>query len=98
MKDKRYNFCGYFDDPKQTVPVFDPGFDVPCPCCGKKVGRHNEKNRLKTINLMDFDRKDNRSWFFRVHNNCWRNISDDDQQVIEMSVLLNKPKYLENNQ
>lgn len=89
MKDKRYNFCGYFDDPTQTVPVFDPGFDVPCPCCGKQIGRHNEQNRLKTINLMDFDRKDSRSWFFRVHHDCWSKLNDDDQQVIETSVLFN---------
>lgn len=24
---------GYFDDPDQTVPAFDPGLDAPCPAC-----------------------------------------------------------------
>jgi hypothetical protein len=85
--DDRLNFCGYFDNPQQSKPIFDPGFDVPCPACGNVIGYHSEINPLKTISLMDYHREDGKSWFFRVHKYCWNQLSDDDQIEIEMSVL-----------
>lgn len=72
---------GYFDDPDQTVPAFDPGLEVPCPICLCRIDRQP----VKTISLMGTN--GNRSYFFRAHKHCWNGASDEDKTKIEHSLI-----------
>jgi hypothetical protein len=54
---------GYFDEPGQTAPTFDPGPDAPCPICLKKL-----EPPVMTISLMAPGSA--RSYFYRIHKGC----------------------------
>jgi hypothetical protein len=70
---------GYFDD-YGTVPTFDPGLDVNCPVCHKKLS-----DPMKTINLMLPG--DKRSYFYRVHKPCWDNLTPEQQGDVDGLLL-----------
>lgn len=73
---------GYFDDPMQEQPVYDPGYGVPCPCCLLPLG---EDVALVCVSLMGEHAR--RSYFFRAHKACWRSASPEEQQRIEGSII-----------
>jgi hypothetical protein len=54
---------GYFDDPDQDEPTFDPGPDGICPVCNKLIGL---KPRLCRNLMVSFQR----SYFFSYHTEC----------------------------
>ena len=60
---------GYFDDPLQRKPKFDPGLGVPCPVCTQDL-----ELPVKTISItvprVNRDWSD-RSYFYRTHKQCY---------------------------
>jgi len=56
------NLFGYFDDTSQT-PAYDPGLDVICIYCRKKL-----ELPVRSYSLMVPG--NNRSYFYRVHRHC----------------------------
>lgn len=61
---------GYFTHAAQTVPVYDPGLNVPCPICTVSLNPVD----IRTISLMVPD--DSRSYFYRVHRSCHEPLSE----------------------
>ncbi len=70
---------GYFEDFSDT-PKYDPGLDVNCLICMKPLSLP-----LKTISVTKI--KDLRSYFFRVHKNCWESLSEKEQKNYESSII-----------
>ncbi len=71
---------GYFDDPTQAEPAYDPGLDVLCPCCLRPLSKP-----IKTISLMAPGSQ--KSWFFRTHKVCWENATPNEKMGIESSLI-----------
>jgi hypothetical protein len=68
---------GYFTEPTQTIPEFDPGLDALCPICAKAL----DANDVRTISLMVPD--DDRSYFYRVHRSCHEPLSKTDRCKVD---------------
>lgn len=66
---------GYFNEPTQTVPVFDPGLDIPCLIC-----HHPLDSPMVTISFMV--QGDTRSYFYRAHKWCYT--SADPEMITDM--------------
>lgn len=77
---RRTNIMGYFDDPKQTTPAFDPGLDVACPICLGTLS-----TPLVTISLMVPG--DDRSFFYRAHRACWDSTTSEEQSHLEGTLV-----------
>jgi hypothetical protein len=58
---------GYFDDNFRS-PTYDPGMDVDCPLCGKKL---TDDCRSPSFMVPE----DGRSYFYRTHREC-KNLPD----------------------
>ena len=71
---------GYFDDPSQDEPTFDPGLGVKCPLCLESLTRP-----MKTISLMSIG--DDRSYFYRVHKACYENAPADEIADVEGALI-----------
>jgi hypothetical protein len=72
---------GYFDDPSQTEPVYDPGLNIPCPCCLRPLA---DATRVTISLLLPGDY---RSFFFRAHKDCWGRVSAEEKSEIESSLI-----------
>ena len=72
---------GYFDDPGDQVPTFDPGLGVSCPFCLRPVG----KGGIKTISLMPIG--GSRSSFYRAHKSCYQQATPHDVAELESSLI-----------
>lgn len=59
-------FYGWFDDPDETEPTYEPPRDAPCPLCGTPV--HAED--VRTHSLMYSGQYAARSYFYRSHSTC----------------------------
>jgi len=64
---------GYFTDPTQVEPVFDPGLSAACPVCAEVLNANN----VRTISLMVPN--NDRSYFYRVHRSCHEPLKDTDR-------------------
>jgi len=73
---------GYFDSPEQTEPTFDPGLNVYCPVCYRKL---TEMRPLMTISLLL--EHDNRSYFYRVHKGCHDNLDQVQQSNLDGLII-----------
>lgn len=62
-------FYGWFDDPKQREPTYEPPRDAPCPFCGTAI--HAED--VRTHGLMHAGQYAARSYFYRTHRSCAEN-------------------------
>lgn len=56
-------WLGYFDDPSQTEPAYDPPKDSICPVCMKQLSQP-----MVALSLMEM--RANICWFYRVHRTC----------------------------
>ena len=74
MADQIY---GYFTEPTQTVPVYDPGLNVLCPICATSL----HPTDVRTISLMVPD--DSRSYFYRVHRSCHEPLSEAERILVD---------------
>lgn len=79
--DMRSTPYGWFTSPDQMTPVFDPGLDVPCPCCLEPL----RNGPRKTISVMPVERT--RSYFFRAHKACWEATTEETRILIESSII-----------
>lgn len=71
---------GYFDNPDQTMPTFDPGLTVRCPVCAVQLS-----GDIATISLMlDGDR---RSYFYRTHVACYEQATANEIEAIESALI-----------
>lgn len=59
-------FYGWFDDPSQTTPTYDPPHDAPCPFCGVPI----HAGDVMTHCLMYSSGYGERSYFYRTHKSC----------------------------
>ena len=59
-------FYGWFDDPGQTAPTYEPPRDAPCLFCGFPV----RADDVRTHSLMYRGGYGPRSYFYRTHRTC----------------------------
>lgn len=71
---------GYFDNPNEEAPAYDPGLEVGCPVCSENISPP-----LKTISLMLAG--DSRSYFYRTHKVCYDGLSPDEKIKLD-SILV----------
>lgn len=81
---------GYFDQPEQTAPTFDPGLDALCPHCLQKLERP-----VRTISLLV--PSDSRSFFYRVHRACAERATEQQVTEIESSLVDSRAAILPKN-
>ena len=72
---------GFFDDPSQAKPTFDPGLGALCPFCLIAVGGE----KIRTTSLMPVG--GDRSYFYRAHILCLDTASKDEVTFIESLVI-----------
>lgn len=75
---------GFFDDPTQTQPTYDPGTDVDCPVCHKPLDF--PATPIRTISLMPFEDRV-RSYFYRMHRDCMDRLSPEEQEFYDGTVI-----------
>lgn len=73
---------GYYTQPNQTTPEFDPGIDIPCPCCGITLGRETP---LRTISLRRM--ADPVSYFYRTHRACHERLTPPELEALDRRML-----------
>lgn len=71
---------GYFDDPAQTEPTYDPGLEIDCPVCHKPLA-----TPYKTISLMVPG--DDRSYFYRTHRACYANLTLEQETELDSLII-----------
>lgn len=59
-------FYGWFDDPTQSRPSYEPPRDTPCLFCGTPV----REDDVRTHSLMYEHEYAARSYFYRTHRTC----------------------------
>jgi len=82
---------GYFDDPAQTVPVFDPGLNVGCPICGKSPILPDDVRTISLIVPKEFKHTSGRvdtssaerSYFYRVHRSCHEPLDEKQRSALD---------------
>jgi hypothetical protein len=72
---------GYFDDPSQIKPAYDPGFEIACPYCKVELIASFTSPPV-TISMMVADQPQ-RSYFYRAHRTCYENATDELRGAIE---------------
>jgi len=86
QRSKYFIDYGYYDAPEQTKPQFDPGDNALCPLCDKSL-----HDPVVTVSLVLGDADllgeaisvsihDVRSYFYRMHKECYENASQDELQ------------------
>lgn len=66
-------FYGWFDDPDQTAPTYEPPRDAPCLFCGADL----HADDVRTHSLMVPSAYATRSYFYRTHRSCAEDNSED---------------------
>lgn len=74
---------GYFDQPNQSIPAYDPGPSAICPGC--QLALDYPFKKVNTFSLMVPG--DNRSYFYRVHKDCLESMSDEDISLVEETIV-----------
>jgi hypothetical protein len=59
-------FYGWFDDPDQAEPTYEPPRDAPCPFCGFAI----HPDDVQTHSLMYRGGYAERCYFYRTHKTC----------------------------
>jgi len=58
---------GWFDDPDQQEPSYDPPHDAPCLFCGKPINAGNVRTHSLMYAGPEYAK---RSYFYRTHRTC----------------------------
>lgn len=74
---QRTGRIGYFSKPEQEKPTYDPGLDIKCLVCNKKLSMP-----IKTISFLVPN--DQRSYFYRLHKIC---ATEENQKRIEGPIV-----------
>lgn len=73
---------GYYDNPTQTEPAYDPGVEgTLCPYCLIELNHLD----IRSYSLMVPG--DSKSFFYRVHRSCDELVTEDERQIIESSLI-----------
>ena len=83
--DNTNQLLGYFDDPSQEEPKYDPGINVPCLICFKPLDYPNKK--IKTISVLAYFDHADRSYFYRCHKECYELLSEEEKGEIDTSIM-----------
>ncbi len=75
---------GYFDDPAQAEPVFDPGTDVDCPVCVLPLDY--PAKAIRTVSLMPA-KASPRSCFYRAHTGCLESLDDRERGFLDAAAM-----------
>jgi hypothetical protein len=59
-------FYGWFDDPDQREPSYDPPHNAPCSFCGMPINADD----VRTHSIMYEGQYAARSYFYRTHRSC----------------------------
>lgn len=78
----RLDIFGWFDNNDYEKPAHDPGLDTICMICGKKLSP-----MMKTVSLMK--EGDTRSYFYRVHKDCYLSLTEEEILEYEGSLIDN---------
>jgi hypothetical protein len=76
---------GYFDDPSQQEPAYDPGLKINCPICETPL--NYPANKVKTICLMPYQAGSTRSYFYRTHKDCFDALSPEEQTNLDSQII-----------
>lgn len=68
-----FEYCGYFDDPEQTLPVYHMGEAQLCPVCNEPVGYLHKSVQVLPLEPVT------RSYFFYLHDECCENTAAIDE-------------------
>lgn len=78
-------YFGYFDDPSQKEPAYDPIKIAPCLLCEKKL----KDDDVRTITFLRLDKIGNLGeicYFYRVHKSCHERLSYDERSKFEEEI------------
>lgn len=67
---------GYFSEPGQQEPTYDPGLNVECPVCYRRL-----TSPMVTVSLAI--EEDTRSYFYRAHKGCFEDLTEDEQSDLD---------------
>lgn len=71
---------GWFDDPDQSEPTYEPPRDAPCLFCGTAV----HADDVRTHSLIAPGDYAARSYFYRTHRTCAERGESRDGMVLDM--------------
>lgn len=75
---------GYFTEPDQTEPAYDPGLNLPCPICHRML----TEAPVLTISLVSLNGPSCWSYFYRVHRACHNQLTNRQRQELDDFVLM----------
>jgi len=81
----RGELVGYFNHYNNKKPTYNP--PKICLLCCEPI-KFSFENECKTISLMA--EKGNRSYFYRVHKDCYEKATPDEIQLYESSIIDNQ--------
>jgi hypothetical protein len=72
-------YFGYYDEPTQSEPTYDPWNKAPCLICGNRM----DDDDVRTISLIPAETDPQpRIWFYRVHRTCHVQLTADEQAAL----------------
>jgi hypothetical protein len=74
-------YFGYYENDEQTKPSYDPGLEIECIICGKKLSEP-----IKTVSLMPYYNRVS-SYFYRTHKECYENLSAEEICKIDSLII-----------
>lgn len=69
---------------KDGKPLYDPGIDVPCPFCLEVI----TEGDVRTLNLMQMQRKPHLSVFYRAHRTCHEKSGEKEKNHLDQIVMV----------
>lgn len=71
-------YFGYFDDPSQIEPTYDPGQNAPCLICGKPWMPGTV--HITIFATWDETKQKDTCYFYRFHRTCHDGLGSDEQR------------------
>lgn len=76
---------GWFDDPEQSLPSYDPPRDASCLFCGNAI----RADDVRTHSLMVPEEYASRSYFYRTHRSCAESADHHVDEVVFQMIAQN---------